>query len=85
MLTVVTPLTVQGLSISSDRTVVYITTNYVNADFSVATVVIDFPATALVSSDGLLYQSTTGTFALSNPVFQQSLFEIFYKNVSYGA
>ncbi len=57
-----TPLSVKNLRISDDRTVIFITTDYANADFSVANVRIDFPSTALVSSDGLLYQSTTASF-----------------------
>lgn len=74
LLSLSTPLTVQSLRISSDRTVIYIVTNYASADFSVAEVVIDFPATALIAADGLLYQSTTASYALSDPIFQQTLF-----------
>ena len=80
-----TPLTVYSLRLSADRTVIYITTNYQSADFSVASVVIDFPANSLVSADGLLYQSTTASYALSDPIFQQSLYEIFSKDLTLGA
>ena len=78
-----TPLTVYGLRISADRKVIYITTDFANADFSVASVVVDFPGTTLISADGLLYQSTTGSYALSDPIFQQSYYQIFSKNVTY--
>lgn len=81
----VTPLGVKGLTISADRTVVYIITNAVSTDFSVSTVVVDFPGNSLVSADGLLFQSTTGTFSLSNPIFQRSLYDYFFKNDTYGA
>jgi len=74
LLAVNTPLAVYGLTISADRKVIYIITDYSTADFSVATVVVDFPGTTLVSADGLLYQSTTGSFSLSDPSFQQSLY-----------
>ena len=80
-----TPLSVKSLTISPDRTVIYVKTNFVSADFSVANVVIDFPATALVSSDGLLYQSTTASYSLSDPTFQQSVFTVFSKNITLGA
>ena len=46
---------------------------------------VDFPSNSLVSEDGLLYQSTTGNYALSSPTFQQSLYEVFSKNVTLGA
>jgi len=85
MLTVSTPLTVQSLTISDDRTVIYVNTNYASADFSVANVVIDFPANSLVSSDGLLFQSTTASFPLSDPTFQQSVFTVFSKDIKLGA
>ena len=80
LLIVNTPLTVYNLWMSADRTVIYIETNYVSADFSVASVVVDFPANSLVSADGLLYQSTTASYALSDPIFQQSLYEVFFKD-----
>jgi hypothetical protein len=80
-----TALTVKGLTISADRTVIYITTNAQTADFSVATIVVDFPANSLISSDGLLFQSTTGAYTLADPIFQQSLYKYFAKNDSYGA
>ena len=85
MLIVSTPLQVKSLRISDDRTVIYIVTNYASADFSVANVVVDFPASSLVSSDGLLYQSTTASFPLSNPIFQQSLFKVFSQDIRLGA
>ena len=75
-----TSLTVKGLTISADRSVIYIITNAQSTDFSVATVVVDFAGTAILSSDGLLFQSTTGTYSLADPVFQSSLYEYFYKN-----
>lgn len=68
------PLTVKSLTISADRTVLYITTNFVSTDFSVASIKVDFPGTALISADGLLYQSTTGSYALSDPIFQQTYY-----------
>lgn len=61
---------------------IYIITNFQEADFSSASVVVDFPGTSLISADGLLYQSTTGSYSLSNPVFQASYFAIFSKDVS---
>jgi hypothetical protein len=85
LLVVNTPLTVYSLTLSTDRTVIYITTNYVSTDFSVATVVVDFPGTALISADGLLYQSTTGSYSLSDPIFQQSLYQVFAKDITLGA
>ena len=85
LLAVSTPLTVNGLTISADRKVIYITTNFANVDFSVASIVVNFPGTKLVSADGLLYQSTTASYALSDPSFQQSYFLIFGKNVTLGA
>ena len=50
-----------------------------------AEVVVDFPAQSLVSADGLMFQSTTGTFELSNPIFQQSLFKTFSQDLRMGA
>ena len=85
MLVSVTTLGVKTLVISADRTVVYIYTNAVSTDFSVSTVVVDFPGNTLVATDGLLFQSTTGSFSLSDPIFQKSLYEYFFKNDSYGA
>ena len=85
LLAVTTPLVVYGLTISADRKVIYIITDYSTADFSVTTVVVDFPGTTLVSADGLLYQSTTGSFSLSDPSFQQSLYQIFGKDLTLGA
>ena len=38
-----------------------------------------------MSSDGLLYQSTTASFALSSPIFQQSLFAAFSQDIRLGA
>ena len=84
-LVTVTPLAVKGLTISADRTVVYIITNAVTTDFSVSTVVVDFPGNSLISTDGLLFQSTTGSFSLSDPIFQRSLYDYFFKNDTYGA
>ena len=84
LLVVNTPLTVYDLTLSPDRTVIYITTNYMTADFSVASVVVDFPANSLVSADGLLYQSTTASFPLSDPIFQQSFYEAFSKSITMG-
>ena len=46
---------------------------------------IDFPAGSLQSSDGLMYQSTTASFALSSPIFMKSYYSVFKKNVTYGA
>jgi hypothetical protein len=74
LLAVSTPLTVYGLSISADRKVIYIQTNFVSTDFSVASVVVDFPGTTLISSDGLLYQSTTSSYSLADASFQQSIY-----------
>ena len=74
LLVVSTPLTVKGVTISDDRSVIYITTNAEPADFSVAQVVVDFPGNTLVTSDGLYFQSTTASYALSDPVFQQSVY-----------
>ena len=84
MLAVNTPLLVKSLTISDDRSVIFITTNYIPADFSVAEVVVDFPANSLVSVDGLMYQSTTGAFDLSDPTFQQSVFKAFSQDVRMG-
>jgi hypothetical protein len=64
LLAVNTPLQVESVSISSDRTVVYITTNYQSFDLSTANIMISFPANSLVGADGLLYQSTSATFSL---------------------
>ena len=85
MATSTTPLVVKGLSISADRTVLYIITNAQSTDFSVSTVVVDFAGTALLSSDGLFFQSTTGSFSLSDPIFQRSLYDTFYKNDTLGS
>ena len=78
-------MTVKGLTISANRDVIYIITNAETTDFSVANVVVDFAGDALISADGLLYQSTTGSYSLADPVFQASLYEYFYKNDNLGA
>lgn len=85
LLAVSTPLEVYNVEISSDRTVIYVTTNYQEFDFSTANVVIDFPAGSLVSGDGLLYQSTTASFPLSSPIFMKSYYNAFKKDITYGA
>lgn len=45
----------------------------------------NFPANSLVSSDGLLYQSTTASFSLSSPIYMQSYYSVFSKDVTLGA
>jgi hypothetical protein len=85
VLVVSTTLTVKGLTISSDRSVIYIITNAMSTDFSVASIVVDFPGGALVTADGLLFQSTTGLCPLSDPIFQQSLYQYFGKDDALGA
>ena len=47
--------------------------------------VVDFPGTALISRDGLLYQSTTAKYSLADPLFQQSVYEAFSRSDSLGA
>lgn len=47
--------------------------------------VVNFPAGSLVSANGQLYQSTTATFALSDPIFLSSYYAVFAKNITYGA
>lgn len=76
---------IEGLTISADRKVIYITTNFQTVDFSTSNVVINFEAGVLVSSDGTIYQSTTGNFAMSSPIFSQSFYEAFSKDISSGA
>lgn len=85
LLAVNNALQIKDVSISSDRTVIYIKTNYQSFDLSTANVVINFPANSLVSSDGLLYQSTTGSFPLSSPIYMQSYYSVFSKDVTLGA
>lgn len=56
-----------------------------SADFSSSNVVVDFQGGALVTSDGTIFTSTTSSFSLSSPIFTQSYYNAFSKNITTGA
>jgi hypothetical protein len=39
----------------------------------------------LIAADGTVYQSTTGSFSLSDPIFMSSYYNSLTKNIGYGA
>ena len=63
------PLTVKDLTISPDGYFVFVKTNNLatGIDFSKATIQINFKGGVLISKDGVIYQSTTDAFSLSDP------------------
>jgi hypothetical protein len=76
---------VPPVEISSDRKVIYITTNFVDADASTSSIVVDFQGGVLVSADGTIFTSTTDSFALSSPIYAQSYYNAFKKDITTGA
>ena len=86
LLDVTNPLAISGVSISDDRKVIYITTNYdSNFDPNYASIQIDFEGGVLRTETGIVFQTTTGSFSLTDPAFTSSVYENFGKNITYGA
>jgi hypothetical protein len=73
------PLTVKDLTISPDGYFVFVKTNNLatGIDFSKATIQINFKGGVLISKDGVIYQSTTDAFSLSDPIFMASYYAIY--------
>jgi len=69
--------------ISGDRKTIVVITNFGHFDFSTAKAVINFPAGTLITSDGRLYQSSTASFPLNDPIFMESLYKYFGFNLRY--
>jgi len=69
-----TPMSIRGVRISPDRRVVYITTDFQSFDFVSSNVVIDFQGGVLRTDDGTVFQSTTGSFSLLDPIFYNSMY-----------
>ncbi len=65
--------------ISADRSYLFIQTanGPMNIDFTKATIQTNFAAGKLVSSDGVVYISTTDDFALNNPAFMSSYYVVY--------
>jgi len=73
------PLTVKDLSISADGSFVFVKTNNLatEIDLSKASIQVNFKGGVLISRDGVLYQATTDSFSLSDPIFMASYYAVY--------
>jgi hypothetical protein len=70
---------VKDLTISPDGYFVFVKTNNLahGIDLSKATIKVNFKGGVLISKDGVVYQSTTDSFSLSDPIFMASYYAIY--------
>ena len=73
------PLTVKDLSISADGSFIFVKTNNLatEIDLSKASIQVNFKGGVLISRDGVLYQATTDSFSLSDPIFMASYYAVY--------
>jgi hypothetical protein len=70
---------VKDLSISADGSFVFVKTNNLatEIDLSKASIQVNFKGGVLISRDGVLYQATTDSFSLSDPIFMASYYAVY--------
>ena len=70
-------LSVQTVTISSNRDFLTVLTNYYSANLLTSSVSVNFQAGTLITASGSSYAQLTGTFSLSNPTFLNSYYSVF--------
>jgi hypothetical protein len=73
-------LSVQSVSISTNRAFLTILTNYYPANALTSSVSVNFQAGTLLTGTGIPYNQLSGTVVLNNPTFLSSYYTIFSEN-----